>query len=130
MAAPPSTIANELPPNFDHLKPATPHTFNPSTDMSAQTGKVFLITGGNAGIGKQTALELAKHYPAQIWILARNAETGKLSVKEINAVAPEVDVRFVDCDLASFTSIKSAARTVLKEATKLDVLLLNAGIVS
>ncbi|KAF2024654.1 NAD(P)-binding protein [Setomelanomma holmii] len=125
MAAPPSSIAANIPKD---LKRSDPHTFNPATDIPSQTGKVILITGANAGIGKQTALELAKHGPAQLWIAARNEASGKEAVEEIKKVAPKVDVRFVPCDLTSFDLVQGAAKTVLNGSEKLDVLILNAGI--
>jgi retinol dehydrogenase-12 len=41
----------------------------------------------------------------------------------------DVDVKFVELDLTCFDSIKAAARIVLAGATRLDILMLNAGIV-
>jgi retinol dehydrogenase-12 len=40
-----------------------------------------------------------------------------------------VDVKFLAMDLSDFRSVKNAAKTVLSEAKRLDVLMLNAGIV-
>jgi NAD(P)-dependent dehydrogenase (short-subunit alcohol dehydrogenase family) len=87
-----------------------------------------LITGANSGIGKQTAIELAKHDPAQIWIAARNEQSGLEAVQDVKKTRPSVDVRFVSLDLTSFESIKAAAKIVLAEAAQLDLLMLNAGI--
>ncbi|KAF1850543.1 NAD(P)-binding protein [Cucurbitaria berberidis CBS 394.84] len=127
MTTPPSSIASDIPPTLN-LK--GPYAFNPATDIPSLTGKVILITGANTGIGKQTALELARHSPAQIWVAARNAHSGEDAVVEINAVEPDVDVRCVELDLASFESVKQAAGKVVKgssSAGRLDVLMLSAG---
>ena len=45
-------------------------------------GKICLITGGNSGIGKATALELAKK-GATIVLLCRNEERGKKAIQDI-----------------------------------------------
>ncbi len=127
IAAPPSSIAKDVSPT---LQRAAPLAYNPSTEIPSLAGKVFLITGANTGIGKHTALELSKHNPAQIWIAARTPITGKEVVAEIKKTAPAVDARFVELDLTSFESVKGAARTVVDGAERLDVLVLNAGIVS
>ncbi|KAH6644719.1 hypothetical protein C7974DRAFT_440260 [Boeremia exigua] len=113
---------------LDQLQPSSPHAFNPSVDIPSLSGKIILITGANSGIGKQTALELAMHNPAQIWVAARTVSSAQEAVRDIQAARPTVDVRFVQIDLASFASIKAAANTLLAAVAKLDILMLNAGI--
>ncbi|KAF7556505.1 hypothetical protein G7046_g6273 [Stylonectria norvegica] len=103
-------------------------SFTPDLDIPSQSGKFILITGANTGLGKQTALELAKHHPSEIWITARNAERGNAAVKEIKTQSPDVSVFFLELDLASFDSIKSAAKKFLSSTSRLDLLFLNAGI--
>ncbi|OAL47653.1 NAD(P)-binding protein [Pyrenochaeta sp. DS3sAY3a] len=126
MSTPPATIASSLPSD---LSRRPPHPYTPSTAIPSLAGKVFLITGASAGIGKQTALELAVHgKPAQIWIAARNAEAGEKAVEEIKGRAPGVDVRFLEVDLASLESVRAAAGRVVKEAERMDCVVLNAGI--
>jgi retinol dehydrogenase-12 len=90
------------------------------------------VTGATSGIGLQTALELAKHSPAQIWLTGRDVSRGMQVVSEIRGSVGEkdVDVKFVELDLADFESVKACARRVGDEAGRLDLLMCNAGVVS
>ena len=56
------------------------------------TGKTVLITGGNAGIGRVTALELAK-LGAEVVIIARNKETCETAVADIKSITKNEKVR-------------------------------------
>ncbi|KAI0131808.1 hypothetical protein BJ170DRAFT_611428 [Xylariales sp. AK1849] len=103
-------------------------SFNAAQDIPSLAGKVILITGGSAGVGKQTALDLAKHNPSQLWIAARSAQKSNAVIDEIKAVSPKLSARFLELDLSSFDSIKSAARSFLKSAPRLDILIANAGL--
>lgn len=103
-------------------------SFDPDTDIPSLEGKVILITGGNTGLGKRSALELAKHKPAEIWITARSTEKANTAVAEIKAQSPDVSVKSLEMDLRSFDSIKNAAREFVSSTSRLDVLMLNAGI--
>jgi retinol dehydrogenase-12 len=88
------------------------------------------VTGATSGIGKQTALEFAKHSPSQLWITGRNVANGAQVVAELKSVvSEETSVKFVELDLTSFDSIKAAAQIILSSAPRLDILMLNAGIV-
>jgi retinol dehydrogenase-12 len=106
------------------------NAFEPEASIPSLAGKVILITGGNIGLGKASALALCTHNPAQLWITARNPSTGETAVSEIQALAPKtVSVKLLELDLTSFASIKSAAKRFKREAgERLDVLMLNAGI--
>ncbi|KLO97329.1 alcohol dehydrogenase Bli-4 [Fusarium fujikuroi] len=105
-------------------------SFDPDRDIPSLEGKVILITGGNVGLGKQSALDLSKHQPSELWIAARSAKKADAVITEIKQTSPGVQARFLELDLASFASIKTAAKTFLSSASRLDILMLNAGIMA
>lgn len=105
-------------------------SFDPEKDIPSLKNKVIFITGGNTGIGKQSAIELCKHQPAEIWIAARNATTADATVADIKERAPEISIRFIELDLASFESVRATAKAFLASAARLDILMLNAGIMA
>jgi NAD(P)-dependent dehydrogenase (short-subunit alcohol dehydrogenase family) len=103
--------------------------FNPDTDIPALTGKVILVTGGTNGLGKESILQLAKHEPAEIWMGARNAEKVQTAINDIQESVPKsVSIKFLHIDLGSFASISEAATVFKKHSLRLDILMLNAGI--
>ena len=90
-------------------------------------GKTVLITGGNSGIGKETAIALAR-IGAHVTITARDPERGAAAGRDITAAAgAEVEVR--PLDLASFASIRSFAGEFLGHHKQLHVLVNNAGVI-
>ena len=104
--------------------------FNPATDIPSLHGKVILVTGGNSGLGKQSVLELARHSPAMIWLAARGEARAQAAIDDILKEVPGANLKPLDLDLASFESVKAAARRVLGESDRLDILMLNAGIMA
>jgi NAD(P)-dependent dehydrogenase (short-subunit alcohol dehydrogenase family) len=91
------------------------------------TGRTVLITGGNTGIGKAAAIELARQ-GARVVITARNEDKGKAALREI----AEKSGREADClhlDLASFESVRSCASKFVELHTELYVLINNAGLI-
>jgi NAD(P)-dependent dehydrogenase (short-subunit alcohol dehydrogenase family) len=102
--------------------------FNPSTDIPTLTGKTILITGANIGLGKQSVLEFARHAPSRIWLASRNPTKAHAAIQEILAHVPEAPVTFLELDLASFDSVCRAAERFCQQSDRLDILMLNAGI--
>jgi len=89
----------------------------------------ILITGGNAGIGKETALALAKKGNTII-LACRNTTKAKNAVAEIKATTKNEAIHYVPCDLASFESIKNCAAAYREQFGQLDILINNAGLVT
>ncbi|XP_061638430.1 dehydrogenase/reductase SDR family member 13-like isoform X1 [Phyllopteryx taeniolatus] len=90
-------------------------------------GKTALVTGGNTGIGKATALELAKR-GARVILACRNKKKAEAAVFDIRRESGNNQVVFMQLDLASFQSVRSFAETFLKTEPRVDILINNAGL--
>lgn len=86
--------------------------------------KTVLITGPTSGIGKITALELAKRNFNLIF-LARNAQKAEALQKEIGT---KTETSFVACDLSSLESVHRAVEQIRQHHRQIDVLVNNAGL--
>ena len=91
------------------------------------TGKICLITGGNSGIGKATALGLAK-MGATVVIVSRNKEKGETAVTDIIAKSGNKNVELIQADMSSQNSIHKLAEDLKARHEKLHLLINNAGV--
>lgn len=86
---------------------------------------------------------MAQHNPARIYLAARNERKAESAIRSIKqklsaavgagsaaATAATVDIQFIQLDLTSFPSIRQAAETFLQNNTRLDILVLNAGVMA
>lgn len=89
-------------------------------------GKNCIVTGGNSGIGFETALALA-NAGANVMIVSRNQEKAESAVKSIKAKTQNKRVDFVLADLSSQKSIRDAANYIRRDFETVDVLINNAG---
>ena len=96
--------------------------------MARGAAPTVLITGGNAGIGKETAVGLAER-GARVAITARDPAKGDAAAAEVRERVPGAVVDVVPLDLASFASIRRCAADVGHRYEDLDVLVNNAGLV-
>ena len=96
--------------------------------MDEMTGRICIVTGSNSGIGKQTALALAK-MGATIVMVVRNKIRGEKALKEIISQTGNKDVNLMISDLSSMNSIRNFAEEFKKTYSRLDVLINNAGAV-
>ena len=90
-------------------------------------GKTVIITGGNTGIGKETAVDLAGR-GARVIIGCRNLEKGKEALKEIQERSGSSSVFLEQIDLASLESVRTFSDKILNSEPRLDILINNAGV--
>ncbi|GMT27781.1 hypothetical protein PFISCL1PPCAC_19078, partial [Pristionchus fissidentatus] len=91
------------------------------------SGKTIAVTGTTNGIGIETARHLALA-GAHVICLNRNKELSERKIEEVKKEKPNVDLSFIQCDLASLASVRAAAEELMEKYQKLDVLILNAGL--
>jgi len=91
-------------------------------------GKTVLITGANAGVGKETAVGLARA-GANVVMTARDPARGVAALTDVRERSGSDAVELMSLDLASFASIRAFADELLTRHDRLDVLVNNAGLV-
>jgi NAD(P)-dependent dehydrogenase (short-subunit alcohol dehydrogenase family) len=91
------------------------------------TGKTAVVTGSNSGIGKMTALELAKA-GATVVMVCRPGDKSEAAYSEIAAVVGDYGVELMTADLSSQASIRACATEFKRTHKKLDILVNNAGV--
>ena len=84
-------------------------------------GKVVLITGGSAGIGKATA-KLFIEKGANVFICARNEEIGMKTAEELGCTYSKVDV-------SNRQAVQDWVDEIAENSGKIDILINNAGII-
>lgn len=88
-------------------------------------GQKALITGGSRGLGKATALALAKEGVA-VAITGRNKETLEKTVAEIKALG--VEATYAAFDVGSPVEVKKGIASIFNDFKSIDILINNAGI--
>lgn len=93
--------------------------------MNQFAGKVALVTGGNSGIGRATAVEFAKQ-GAKVVVSGRREKEGQEVVGEIKALGSEA--LFVRTDVSKASDVKAMIEQTLAKFGRLDFAFNNAGV--
>uniref|UniRef100_A0A8C6WJS4 Dehydrogenase/reductase (SDR family) member 13a, duplicate 3 n=1 Tax=Neogobius melanostomus TaxID=47308 RepID=A0A8C6WJS4_9GOBI len=97
------------------------------TSQAKLHGKTAVVTGSNTGIGKATALDLAKR-GARVILACRSRERAEAAVYDIRRESGNNQVLFMPLDLSSLQSVRDFVKTFLKTEPRLDFLINNAGV--
>ena len=90
-------------------------------------GKIVIITGANTGIGKETAIDLAKR-GATVVMACRDSRRGEKALEDVKNLSGSPNVFLRILDLASLSSIQRFASKFLEEFDALHILINNAGV--
>jgi dehydrogenase/reductase SDR family protein 12 len=97
------------------------------SDLGHVAGKTVVISGATAGLGRAAAERLAA-LGARVVVLARDEGRGQAALDAITASTSSKDLGLVICDVASLSSVRTAAAQLLEQEPRIDVLINNAGV--
>jgi retinol dehydrogenase-12 len=87
-------------------------------------GKNAIVTGANTGIGRITALELARA-GARVWLACRSRDKTQPVIEEITKAGGQAE--FLPLDLGSLATVRAGAQAFLDQKLPLHILVNNAG---
>lgn len=90
-------------------------------------GKTCIVTGANSGLGRETALALAR-MNANVVMVCRNKRKGDAARREISKETGNESVDLLLSDLSSFAEVRTLAAEVRNRYSKLHALVNNAGV--
>lgn len=90
------------------------------------TGKTAIVTGGNSGIGVETARALA-HAGARVILTSRKVSAGEEVAATLKSAGVKGEVEVQQLDLADLSNVRGFAEKLQSEP-KIDMLILNAGV--
>jgi NAD(P)-dependent dehydrogenase (short-subunit alcohol dehydrogenase family) len=97
-----------------------------AADALRQSGKCFIVTGANTGIGFEAAKVLAAR-GARVLLACRDKTRAEAAMARIGEAVPGADLAFLPLDQADLASVRHAAELAASEP-RIDVLLNNAGV--
>lgn len=109
------------------LRKCRERTWGRCKSKNSLQGIVFIVTGANSGIGKETVKELAKKR-ATIIMACRDLQNARHVVTEIRNQISTGELILMELDLSSFSSIREFAKQVQKDFPTVHVLINNAGL--
>eukprot|EP00916_Digyalum_oweni_P006188 GHVL01010686.1.p1 GENE.GHVL01010686.1~~GHVL01010686.1.p1 ORF type:complete len:284 (+),score=38.04 GHVL01010686.1:326-1177(+) len=89
--------------------------------------RLAIITGGNCGIGKATAIELCK-LNCKVIIACRDMKKGKIAIADIKRASESSQCEIMSLDLADLQSVKDFSSEIAKNKYSIDYLVNNAGV--
>ena len=92
-----------------------------------QSGRTFIVTGANSGLGFETTRQLAGQ-GGRVVLAVRSEAKGQDAVARIRAAQPDAAVEVRALDLADLDSVRAFAAAILTDKIAVDVLINNAGV--
>lgn len=97
-------------------------------DVTNQSGKCFIVTGANTGIGLEIARVLAER-GARVLLACRDRGKAESAMAHIGRTAPRADLVFLPLDQSDLASVREAAAQAAREP-RIDALINNAGVMT
>ncbi|KAI8941953.1 hypothetical protein NX059_000065 [Plenodomus lindquistii] len=113
---------------METIKKSVIGIFDPNTDVPDLSGKVYVVTGGSAGIGYGIVAHILQHSPEKIYLLSNKEEHANEAQEALKEWGDASKVEWRQCNLEDFKQTDEVAKSLAKELTRLDALVCNAGL--
>ncbi|USW54271.1 Putative short-chain dehydrogenase/reductase SDR, NAD(P)-binding domain superfamily [Septoria linicola] len=110
------------------MPPLTGNKFDPNSAVPDLSGRVYVVTGGSAGIGFGICAHILQHNPAALYILSKKGEHLEEAQEGLKKYGDVGKVHTIQCDLEDLQQTDEVAGRLSKELLRLDALVLNAGL--
>ncbi|KAF2145269.1 uncharacterized protein K452DRAFT_245058 [Aplosporella prunicola CBS 121167] len=105
----------------------TGNKFDPNKDIPDLNGKVYVVTGGSAGIGFGIVAHLLQHNAAKIYLLSNKEQHAEEAQEELKKYGDVSRVEWKKCNLEDLSQVDQVAKE-LSKLEQLDGLICNAGL--
>ncbi|KAL4911908.1 hypothetical protein BDW62DRAFT_195886 [Aspergillus aurantiobrunneus] len=104
------------------------NTFDPNTDIPDLSGRVYVVTGGSAGIGFGICAHLLQHNPAALYLLGKKEEHIQEATEGLKKFGDISKVHSVQIELDDLKQTDQVAKELASKLDRLDGLICNAGL--
>ncbi|KAK6203748.1 hypothetical protein LQW54_008854 [Pestalotiopsis sp. IQ-011] len=104
------------------------NSFDPNSDVPDLSGKVYVITGGSAGIGYGISAHILQHGCEKLYLLGRKEEHLAEAEEGLKKYGDTSKVELVQVDLGDLQQTATVASQLASSLQRLDALILNAGL--
>lgn len=104
------------------------HIPNPPKGTSLK-GKVAIVTGASGGLGAESSKQMLRLGLSHLIVAVRSVEKGKAAVTEMRkATQSQAKIEVWPLEMESYDSIRQFARRCEAELSRIDIVILNAGL--
>ena len=98
----------------------TGNKFDPNKDIPDLSGKVFIVTGGTAGIGFGITAHLLQHNAAKIILVSQKEEHAEEAKEALEKYGDTSRVHWKQCDLKDLKRTNEVAQDLLRNEKQID----------
>ncbi|KAJ7232455.1 hypothetical protein B0H12DRAFT_1145417 [Mycena haematopus] len=104
---------------------AKPQWPTPGTSLAGQTA---IVTGSNTGLGFEASMQLLGLGLSRLVLAVRSTERGNAAAARMRRMYPKATYEVWELDMSSYPSVQAFARRVEAQLSRVDIVILNAGL--
>ncbi|KAI0189322.1 hypothetical protein EV127DRAFT_432461 [Xylaria flabelliformis] len=102
--------------------------FDPNTDVPDLSGRVYVLTGGSAGIGYGIAAHILQHNCEKLCLIGKKEEHLIEAYESLRSYGDVSRVDVIQCDFEDLQQTHEVAQKLASQLQRLDALILDAGL--